>query len=475
MPTPLTGEEGFRLLVESVEDLALFMLGPEGRIASWNAGAERITGYTAEDVRGVHVSRVYLEEDLATGAPRRVLAEAEARGWARTEGWRVRKDGSRFYSLTHYTVMRDAEGQLLGFAGMTRDLTARRETEARLHEALESLRRNETLSKMGALVAGVAHEELNPFLGESRAIRELEATARRLLDSDSPVLIQGETGSGKGVLATWLHQHGSRAAGPLVQLNCAGLSPQFLDTELFGHERGAFTGAIGRKQGLLEVAHRGSVFLDEIGDMDSQVQPKLLKVLEEKHFRRLGEVEDRSVDVRLIAATHHDLAQAVRAQRFRGDLYFRISTLPLQLPALRERPEDLPVIARDMLARLSRELGRPRLDLTPDAEAALRTYAWPGNLRELRNVLERAVLLSSSPVLRPGDLQFNHAMARALSPPPPCEGAELDVTLQELERGHIARVLAAESGHVERAARRLGIPRSSLYQKLKRLGLSSKV
>jgi DNA-binding NtrC family response regulator len=324
-------------------------------------------------------------------------------------------------------------------------------------------------------------EELNPFLGGSRAIRELEATARRVLDSDSPVLIQGETGTGKGVLAGWLHTHGARGGGPLVQLNCAGLLPQFLETELFGHERGAFTSAVSRKQGLLEVAHSGTVFLDEIGDMDLLVQPKLLKVLEEKRFRRLGEVEDRSVDVRLIAATHQDLAESVRTQRFRGDLYFRISTLPLHLPALRERPEDIPVLARDMLARLSRELGRPGLDLTPSAEAALRAYPWPGNLRELRNVLERAALLSSTSALHADDLRFNHAMARALSPSsgepraPGSEAAELDLTLQEVERRHIERVLAAEGGHVERAARRLGIPRSSLYQKLKSLGLSSKV
>ncbi|MCY1082449.1 sigma-54-dependent transcriptional regulator [Archangium lansingense] len=345
---------------------------------------------------------------------------------------------------------------------------------ARLLEVQQTRRRQQ------ALVASRS-EELNPFLGVSRAIRELEVTARRVLDSDSPVLIQGETGTGKGVLANWLHMHGSRGGGPLVQLNCAGLLSQFLETELFGHERGAFTSAVSRKQGLLEVAHRGTVFLDEIGDMDLQVQPKLLKVLEEKRFRRLGEVEDRSVDVRLIAATHQDLAQFVRMQRFRSDLYFRISTLPLHLPALRERPEDIPVIARDLLVRLSRELGRPGLELMSSAESALRAYAWPGNLRELRNVLERAVLLSSSHVLRPEDLQFNHALARALSTAPaeckepPSEASELNLTLQEVERRHIERVLAAEGGHVERAARRLGIPRSSLYQKLKSLGLSSKV
>ncbi|WP_395834147.1 sigma-54-dependent transcriptional regulator [Archangium violaceum] len=323
--------------------------------------------------------------------------------------------------------------------------------------------------------------DLEPFLGESRAIRRLEATARRVLDSDSPVLIQGETGTGKGVLATWLHLNGPRTGGPLVQLNCAGLSPQFLETELFGHERGAFTGAVSRKQGLLEVAHRGTVFLDEVGDMDLQVQPKLLKVLEEKRFRRLGEVEDRVVDVRLIAATHQDLSEAVRAQLFRGDLYFRISTLPLRIPALRERPEDIPVIARALLAGLSRELSRPGLEFSSGAESALRSYSWPGNIRELRNVLERAVLLSSSATLRPADLHFNPVIAQVLSPSPSgpgvpaSEGSELDLTLREVERRHIARVLAAEGGHVERAAKRLGIPRSSLYQKLKTLGLSSKV
>jgi DNA-binding NtrC family response regulator len=344
----------------------------------------------------------------------------------------------------------------------------------RLLEAQQTRRRQQ------ALVASSA-AALNPFLGGSRAIRELEATARRVLDSDSPVLILGETGAGKGVLAHWLHTHGARAGGPMVHLNCAGLMSQFLETELFGHERGAFTSAVSRKQGLLEVAHRGTVFLDEIGDMDPLVQPKLLKVLEEKRFRRLGEVEDRTVDVRLIAATHQDLAEAVRAQRFRRDLYFRISTLPLCLPALRERPEDIPVIARDMLTRLSRELGRPEPGLTAAAEAALVAYAWPGNLRELRNVLERAVLLSSTSVLRPDDLSFDPILARALSSPSEeprggePERSELDLTLGEVERRHIERVLTAEGGHVERAARRLGIPRSSLYQKLKQLGLSSKV
>src|SRR6218665_41700 len=321
-------------------------------------------------------------------------------------------------------------------------------------------------------------EELDPFLGTSPLIRHLETTARRVLDSDRSILIQGETGTGKGVLASWLHHKGPRANEPLVQLNCAGLSSEFLETELFGHERGAFTSAVSRKQGLLERDPRGSVFLDEVGDMDPLVQPKLLKVLEERRFRRLGEVEERSVDIRLIAATHQDLVERVRARQFRGDLYFRISTLPLRVPALRERPEDISLLAHTLLERLSHELGRPGLGLTAEAETALRAYPWPGNLRELRNVLERAVLLSSHATLRVADLEFNgFAIARMLTDPLEESGnaPELHLTLREVERRHITRVLEAEGGHVGRAAQRLGIPRSSLYQKLRSLGLSSKV
>jgi len=310
----------------------------------------------------------------------------------------------------------------------------------------------------------------DPFLGESPLIQDLKETARRLLESDSPVLIQGETGTGKGVLAQWLHQHSPRADEPFIQLNCAGLAPQFLETELFGHERGAFTGAVQRKQGLLEMAHHGTVFLDEIGDVDALVQPKLLKVLEEKRFRRLGDVEDRRVDIRLIAATHQDIAEQVRTRQFRVDLYYRISTLPLRIPALRERKQDIPTLAEALLRQLSQDLGRPGLALTSGARAALQDYAWPGNIRELRNVLERAVLLASRNTLEAVDLHFN-----SLSPVAPApDSDELSLTLHDVERRHIQRVLAAEGGHVERAARRLGIPRSSLYEKLRRLGLASK-
>jgi DNA-binding NtrC family response regulator len=314
-------------------------------------------------------------------------------------------------------------------------------------------------------------EAVDPFTGTSAAIRALAEQARRVVGTSSPILVEGETGSGKGVLARWLHRNGPRAEEPFVDMNCAGLSREFLETELFGHEKGAYTGAITSKQGLLEVAHRGVVFLDEIGDLDPQVQPKLLKVLEEKRFRRLGEVRDRQVDIQLIAASHQNLPLLVQEKRFRGDLYFRVSTIPLRVPSLRERPEDVPILARQILDGFATDLGRRGLRLSPDAERALSTYSWPGNVRELRNVLERALLLCGRDVLEPADLRFEGPAAAA---PAPAEAPASDtlLTLEEIERRHIERVLRDMGGRVAEASQRLGIPRSTLYQKIKRFSIS---
>jgi DNA-binding NtrC family response regulator len=337
-----------------------------------------------------------------------------------------------------------------------------------LRVILERLIENQRNRQRQVARRSKARRVVDPFVGESPAMRQLAEDARRFLSSDSPVLIRGETGSGKGVLAAWLHQNGPRADEAFVDLNCATLSKDLLESELFGYEKGAFTGAAAPKPGLLDVAHKGTMFLDEIGDVDAAVQPKLLKVLEEKRFRRLGDVRDRQVDVRLIAATHQDLARLVREGKFRSDLYYRISTIPLVIPPLRERLQDLPLIAQGLLDDLAVDLGRNAFSLAPDALDALRAYAWPGNVRELRNVLERAVLLSDGGVLARRDLRFEAAAAADDDP-----GGEDRLTLEEMERRHIERVLQAEGGRVEAAARRLGIPRSSLYQKIKRMGLGT--
>lgn len=300
-------------------------------------------------------------------------------------------------------------------------------------------------------------------LGEDPALRETMLSIQRAAATDATVLLLGESGTGKELMARSLHQLSARAKGPFVAINCAAIPETLLENELFGHEKGAFTGASADKPGLLEVAHRGSVFLDEIGDVDVAVQPKLLKVLEEKRYRRLGDVRDRKVDIRLIAATHQDLHGLIVQGRFRSDLFFRISTLPLAIPPLRERVEDIPTLAADLLAPCAADLARSPIRLSPDAMAALQSYSWPGNIRELRNVLERAALLCEGDVLSAHDLHFQCAPA----PPAPLAG----MTLDELERLQIDRVVREEHGRVSQASRRLGISRGTLYQKIKKYGI----
>jgi DNA-binding NtrC family response regulator len=305
---------------------------------------------------------------------------------------------------------------------------------------------------------------VDPFLGISPAIRRLAEQAHRVQGASSPVLILGETGSGKGLLASWLHESGPRGEEPFLDLNCAGISREFFESELFGHEKGAFTGAVASKPGLFELAHHGTLFLDEIGDVDPGVQPKLLKVLEDQRLRRLGDVRERQVDVRLIAATHHDLEALVAAGRFRSDLFYRISALPLRVPPLRERREDLPLLARSLLVKIASTTGRPGLELADEAIALLQEHPWPGNVRELRNVLERAALYCDHPVI--GAAGLSECLRS------PAASRNRPRSLEDAERSHIVEVLAEEGGNVARASATLGISRSALYEKLKKHGLS---
>jgi len=261
----------------------------------------------------------------------------------------------------------------------------------------------------------------------------------------------------------------------MVDINCAGLTKEFVEAELCGHERGAFTGAHAQKQGLFETANGGTLFLDEIGDLDMQVQPKLLKVLEEKKFRRMGDVHERSVDVRIIGATHHDLLAAASRGTFRADLFYRISTMAITLPSLRERPEDIVPLATRMLE----DLGACNAELSTAARASLLAHPWPGNLRELKNVLERALLLRNGDTIEADDLRYDASSVGKIALPTPTPGALGAVsgappssrTLSEMERDHIWSALAAENGRVDAAAQRLGIPRSTLYQRIKAYGL----
>lgn len=333
----------------------------------------------------------------------------------------------------------------------------------RAHEKTALRRRARHLSKRQNGDANLSSLERSP------AMRELAQQVTLLASGSAPILLTGETGTGKGWLAQLIHSASPRSPGPFVSINCAGLTATFLATELFGHEKGAFTDAKQEKEGLFEVADGGTLFLDEIGDLTLELQPKLLTVLETGRFRRLGGTKEREVDVRLLAATHHDLAAAVKAGSFREDLYYRLAVLPLRLPALRERGDDeVSALAADLLSDLARKIGRPTVNLSADALGILTEYRWPGNIRELRNVLERALLLAGdAPALLPRhlppDLRPRDTARRT-------NRLDGDLSLESAVKRHIQRVLDQFEGNRSRAARALGIPRSTLYKRLREYG-----
>ena len=300
------------------------------------------------------------------------------------------------------------------------------------------------------------------ILGNSAALRKtLERAARVIPHATVTVLITGETGTGKELLARAIHYNGPRREAPFVDINCAALPEHLLESELFGHEKGAFTDARAAKPGLFEMANGGTLFLDEIGHLALPLQGKLLRALEERQIRRVGGSRSMAIDVRVVAATHVDLAAAVRRGEFREDLYFRLNVVPLELPSLRERREDIVGLARHFLARFAREYGLPEPRLTPAAERALRMHPWTGNVRELRNVLERAVLLCDRVEMDAADLALDTASTRRQE-----GGLPFPATIAEITRAAAEEMLRLCDGNKSEAARRLGISRPRLLRVL---------
>jgi DNA-binding NtrC family response regulator len=313
--------------------------------------------------------------------------------------------------------------------------------------------------------------ECHELVGRSPAMRRLFALIRRVAPTDSIVLVGGETGSGKELVARALHALSPRRGGPFVAVNCGALAPELVESELFGHEKGAFTGAVARRAGAFEAASGGTLFLDEVGELPPALQPKLLRVFEARAVTRVGASASVPVDVRVVAATHRDLEAEVRVGRFREDLFYRLHVLPLEVPALRERPEDLPLLAARLLERLP--AAARGTTLTPAALARLTGHDWPGNVRELRNVLERAVLLAGGPTLDAGHLRFARVGRR---PAPSADGTGGVAPggsrrMEEVEREAILAALEATGWNKRAAARELGIAKSTLHEKIRKWGL----
>jgi two-component system response regulator AtoC len=316
-------------------------------------------------------------------------------------------------------------------------------------------------------------EQAGNFIGKSPAVVEVYKTVARVAPTKSAVLILGESGTGKERIAQAIHQHSPRAGRPFVAVDCGALTESLLESEMFGHVRGSFTGAVTDKKGVFEEAEGGTCFLDEIGDISPNMQAKLLRVLQEYEVRRVGGKDWVKVDVRVVAATNRNLADLVREGRFRQDLYYRLNVVGIRLPPLRERVEDIPLLARHFLKRYSQESGKPVTAIADSAMELLCAYSWPGNIRELENAMEQAVVLSSQPVLTPDDFPvgIRDNVASTSIDRPPANGQFLfsDIpTLEEVKKRYVLHVLTRNQGNVSRTARVLNIDRRSLYRMLAR-------
>jgi len=617
-------EERFRLLVDEVNDYGIFMLDTEGRVVSWNSGAEKIKGYKSEEVIGQHFSRFYPAEDVEAGKPEEELKRAAAEGRSDDEGWRIRKDGSRFWASVVITALHDKDGKVRGFTKITRDITeGKRAREAFLLEMSNTLAAHldirqlltaiaaclrqvkqfdeatlalydgqskmlriqaiEAPSSTGApaadaliplggspagwaytarrplLLRGIPNESL-PFdvrsqladqsvksacwipllgqdgvfgtlnlfsrragtfsdddlgiltqmagqiaiaLGNALAFRRVSELTEKLAEekryledelrtefnfeeivgeskplmrvlnqietvapTDSTVLILGETGTGKELIARAVHDLSGRRAHNFVRVNCASIPTGLLESELFGHEKGAFTGAIAQRIGRLELAHQGTIFLDEVGDIPLELQPKLLRVLQEKQFERLGTSRTITTDVRIVAATNRDLGKMVAAGQFRSDLFYRLSVFPIVVPPLRERREDISLLVHYFIAKFAKRMNKNIESVPPETMQALTRYPWPGNIRELEHLIERAVILSRGTVLNVPQVE----LAQVAEGP-----AGSSSSLEEIEREHIIRVLRETNGKIGGpggAAERLGMNRTTLNSRMQKLGIS---
>ena len=287
------------------------------------------------------------------------------------------------------------------------------------------------------------------------------------------MLILGENGTGKELVARTIHQTSRRKSGPFVEVNCAAIPEELIESELFGHVRGAFTGAVADKPGRFEQAHGGTIFLDEIADMSLKTQAKVLRVLQEQVMERVGGTQRIKVDVRVLAATNKDLPGEIRAGRFREDLYFRLNVIPIFVPALRDRQEDIPMLAEHFMALLAAEYGRRPKRLAPEAAARLQQYGWPGNVRELRNVIERVIIMVGGDTITAQDLGFlgrdGVPEVPAARGPGPCRCRKRAI---EFEKDYILQTLAAQQGNMSRTAEVLGVERSNLYKKLRAFGIT---
>ena len=428
---------------------AVFLVDPTSdRIIEANEAACRLLGYPLdkllEEVRisDIHPDQMDRLNDFAAEVMSRGVASTDQLGCLSAHGHYIPV-------LIHGAMVQTEDGRTLIRMIVVDDLRKRLAEQALLDEVRDSYN----------------YEEIT---GRSKALHHVLEQVTRVAPTDSTVLILGETGTGKELICRAVHQGSERRARPLIKLNCAAIPSGLIESELFGHEKGAFTGAIQQKRGRFELAHEGTIFLDEIGDIPLETQPKLLRLIQEQQFERVGGTATIDVDVRIIAATHRDLSQMVADGTFREDLFYRLDVFPIQLPPLRERHDDIPLLARYFVHRQCTRLGRPVAEFTEAAMCRLQSYAWPGNIRELENIIARAVILCDDDRIDLDQVQIYSASA---SDRPPRSGMQ---TLEQVERDHIIAALSSVGGKISGpggAAEILGLKPTTLESRMKKLGV----
>ena len=459
------------LLLNAVKE-GVYGFDIEGRAVFVNPAAERMTGWKARELLGQHIHE-YHHHTKADGS-HYPASECEIYGTmqdgiSREVSGEVfwRKDGTSFpVEYTTAAVYKDK--QIIGAVAVFKDVSKQLQTEYELRNALKDIQHlTEQLRAENTYLQNELKQEWSAagLVGKSQVLQEMLNQLELVAKTDSTVLILGENGTGKELVARNIHAISPRSQSTLVRVNCAAFTPSLLESELFGHEKGAFTGAVERRRGRFELANKGTLFLDEIGELTLEAQSKLLRVLQEQEFERVGGNETLKVDIRIIAATNRDLSAMVDAGEFRMDLYYRLNVFPIKIPPLRVRPEDIEALCQVIIDKLNNKLGKNIQAISNKSLKMLKQYQWPGNIRELQNVLEREAILNSGPIL---ECKTKLAVKRNQS------DIKLE-SLAEIEKNHILSVLKAcrwRIGGEQGAAEILGMPDSTLRSRMKKLGVS---
>lgn len=465
-----------QLILNAVSE-GIYGFDLDGNAVFINPAAERMTGWQAHELLGKNIHDChhhshsdgshYHKDDCPIY---NTLNDGIAREISHEVFWR--KDGSSF--PVHYTSTPVyKEGVLMGVVAIFRDISIQKQTERSLRQALEQV---QALSEKLSFENQYLQLELADRTGDveisgsSHPINQLIQQIKLVSNTESTVLISGENGTGKELVARNLHRLSNRADKPLISVNCAAFSSALLESELFGHEKGAYTGATSRRKGRFELAHQGTLFLDEVAELSLEAQSKLLRVIQEQEFERVGSSQSIKVDIRLITATHHDLQKRVEQGLFRMDLYYRLNVFPIVVPPLRQRLSDIPELVSQLIQDLNRKLGKKVTQVSQRGMTKLIQHSWPGNVRELQNVLEREMILSQGPVLEFVQLQFTEQTEN--------QTQATNQTLQEVERQHILHVLKQTQWRISGAsgaAALLGLPPSTLRSRMSKLAISRPV